>query len=354
MKKISLALATALLLLSASGCEQVTLQLMQRAGAANMLSNLLVETPDGLHVVLCGAGSPLPDPNRSGPCTAVIAGKQLFIFDVGSGASRRMNALRLPQGEIDAIFLTHFHSDHIDGLGELLMQRWVGGTHTAPTPIHGPTGVESVVAGFNEAYANDKVYRVAHHGEATVPPSGQGAVAVAFVQPPDGKGETVFDRDGVTVTAFRVDHAPIDPAVGYRVEYAGRSVVISGDTSKSANLERFAKGADLLVHEALSPKLVKTMTEIARSAGRDNLVKITTDILDYHASPVEAAESAQTAGVKHLLYYHIVPPLILPTMNGIFLDGTGDAYDGPITLGTDGTMVLLEAGGDGIEVKELL
>jgi ribonuclease Z len=343
-----------LALIGASACEQVTMQLMQRAGAATMSSSLLDETPDGLHVVLCGAGSPLPDPNRSGPCTAVIAGDQLFIFDVGSGASRQMGALRIPQGAIDAIFLTHFHSDHIDGLGELLMQRWVNGTHTSPTPIYGPAGVESVVAGFNEAYSNDKVYRVEHHGEETVPPSGQGAVDVSFVQPPNGHGEKVFDAEGVTVTAFRVDHAPIDPAVGYRVEYAGRSVVISGDTSKSANLEQFAKGADLLVHEALSPRLVNAMTEIARSAGRDNLVKITQDILDYHASPVEAAESAQAAGVSHLLYYHVVPPLILPTMNGIFLDGTDDAYDGPITLGTDGTMILLEAGGDSIEVKELL
>ena len=354
MKFLPVAAFVALASFTLTACEPATLALMQRAGAANMASNLLTDLPDGLHVVLCGAGSPLPDPKRSGPCTAVIAGDRLFVFDAGSGASRRMNALRIPQGEIDAIFLTHFHSDHIDGLGELLMQRWVNGTHSSPTPIHGATGVESVVAGLNEAYTQDSAYRIAHHGEATVPPGGQGAAAVPFPTPPEGHGEVIIDDGGVKVTAFAVDHAPVEPAVGYRVDYAGRSLVISGDTVKSANLEAFAKGTDLLIHEALSPKLVNTLTEVARTAGRENLVKITQDILDYHASPVDAAESAQAAGVDHLLYYHVVPPLIVPTMDGIFLEGTDDAFEGDITLGQDGTMILMEANGDGIEVEELL
>mgnify|MGYP001817641150 CR=1 FL=1 len=332
----------------------LTLRLMSRLLAANFASDLMQELPDGLHVALCGAGSPLPDPDRSGPCTAVVAGRQLFVVDSGAGSSRVLARMRLPQGKIDAIFLTHFHSDHIDGLGELLMQRWVNGTHETPTPIHGPTGVESVVTGLNEAYRQDAAYRTAHHGEETVPSGGEGAVAVPFPTPPGGHGEVLIDDAGVKVTAFLVDHAPVAPAVGYRVDYAGRSLVISGDTVKSANLEAFAKGADLLIHEALSPKRVNALPEVARTAGRDNLGKITPDILDYHASPVDAAESAQTAGVDHLLDYHVVPPLIIPTMTGIFLEGTSDAFDGAITLGQDGTMILMEANGDGIEVEELL
>jgi len=343
-----------LLLSSATGCERTTLALVQRAGAANMNADRVRDSVDGLTVVLCGAGSPLPDPERSGPCTAVIAGRHLFIFDAGSGASRQLAALQIPQGRIDAIFLTHFHSDHIDGLGELLLQRWVGGTRTEPTPIHGPTGVERVVAGFNEAYAQDKVYRVAHHGEKTVPPGGQGGRALPFAPPPDGHGEVVLDEDGVKVTAFAVDHTPVFPAVGYRIDYKGRSVVLSGDTARSPNLERFARGVDLLVHEALSPKLVETMTGIARAAGRDNLVKITQDILTYHTSPVDAAKSAQAAGAKHLLFYHIVPALPLAPMERIFLDGVSDAYDGPVTLGRDGTLVRMPAGSDAVEVEELL
>ncbi|MFP8873451.1 MAG: MBL fold metallo-hydrolase, partial [Myxococcota bacterium] len=107
-------------------------------------------------------------------------------------------------------------------------------------------------------------------------------------------------------------------------------------------------------HEALAPQLVEIMSRGTTAAGRPNLAKIMRDILDYHASPVEAAESAQTVGADHLLYYHIVPPLLLAPMETIFLEGVDDAYEGPVTVGRDGTFVRLESGSDRIEVEELL
>jgi ribonuclease Z len=326
---------------------------MSRVMARNLESSLLDTLPKGLHVALCGAGSPLPDPSRSGPCVAVIAGDRIFVVDSGSGGSRVMSRTRIPQGRIEAVLLTHFHSDHIDGLGELMMQRWVNGTHTQPLPVYGPPGVEEVVAGFNRAYALDHGYRVAHHGNATVPDSGGGGEARPFAVPEEGRDVVVLEGE-VEITAFRVAHDPIDPAVGYRFDHAGRSVVISGDTVRSANLERVAEGVDLLVHEALSIEMVEVMTEAARSAGRDNIVKITADILDYHTSPVDAARSAQAAGARSLLFYHIVPPLLLRPMQGVFLQGVVEAYDGPFTIGTDGTLVSLPAGSGAIEVSELL
>jgi len=357
MKRALLTVAGAVLLLLVLAFAfrvPLTLQIMERRVAANMATDSLADLPDGLHVVLCGAGSPLPDPQRSGPCVAVIAGQQIVVVDAGSGGSRNLSFMRLPQGRIEAIFLTHFHSDHIDGLGELLLQRWVGGARTSPTPLYGPPGVEDVAAGFNLAYRQDHEYRVAHHGEKTVPSKGAGAEARPFVLPTGGIGSVVYDEGGLEVTAFEVDHAPVSPAVGYRFDYKGRSVVISGDTVESENLERQAKGVDLLVHEALSPELVGVLTEGARSAGRENLVKITSDILDYHASPVAAAEIARDASVDHLLYYHIVPPLLLPPMEEIFLEGVTEVYEGPVTVGKDGTAILLPAGGDEIEVRQLL
>ncbi len=148
--------------------------LMGRQLAANFESDLVRELPDGLHVALCGAGSPLPDPERSGPCTAVIAGGRLFVVDSGAGSPRVMARMRLPVGEIEGIFLTHFHSDHIDGLGELLMQRWANGGNSSPLPLYGPTGVEEVTRGFAIAYRLDDGYRVAHHGPSTLPPDGAG------------------------------------------------------------------------------------------------------------------------------------------------------------------------------------
>jgi ribonuclease Z len=332
----------------------ITMALVQRVVARNLQSSLLDEVPDGLHVGLCGAGAPLPDPRRSGPCVAVIAGRRIFLIDTGAGASRTLSQMRVPQGQIEGILLTHFHSDHIDGLGEVLLQRWANGTHTTPTPVHGPAGVERVVAGFNEAYAQDAGYRVAHHGADVMPPAGAGAVARPFRTPAAGEGVKVVDETGLAITAFLVDHTPASPAVGYRVDYQGRSALISGDTDKSANLATFAAGVDLLVHEALAPQLVALLTEGAQAAGRANLVKITADILTYHATPTEAAEVARAARARALLLYHIVPPLVLPTMTEIFLEGVAETYDGPVTVGTDGTFVSLPVGSDAIEWTGLL
>ena len=259
-----------------------------------------------------------------------------------------------PKGQIEAVFLTHFHSDHIDGLGELMMQRWVNGTHTTPLPVYGPAGTEKIVAGFNLAYQQDAVYRVAHHGAATVPPGGEGGKAEVFGRISPLAMEVVYAKgDDLTVEAFNVEHSPIEPAIGYKVTYKDRSIVISGDTIKSAMVQKASQGVDVLIHEALSHELVMVLSDAAAEAGRDNLVKITKDILDYHTSPVEAAEVAQAAGVGMLLFSHIVPPLPVAPLKGIFLRGVSDAYDGPVVIGEDGTFVSLPAGSDVIETGNL-
>src|SRR5690606_14129000 len=119
-------------------------------------------------------------------CTAVIAGKELFIVDAGSGAARNLGRMNLFPGRIDALLLTHFHSDHIDGMGELAMLRWTAGTHREPLPVLGPEGVQDVVDGFDRTYARDASYRTAHHGEDTAPPSGSGMRAEPFALPAPG------------------------------------------------------------------------------------------------------------------------------------------------------------------------
>ena len=152
MKRALLGLLAAVAVLALVGYAlraAITLRLVERQVAANARTSLLEELPDGLHVVICGAGSPLPDPARSGPCVVVIAGSRVFVVDAGAGSSRVLSRIRIPQGQLAAIFLTHFHSDHIDGLGELMLQRWVNGSSREPLPVYGPEGVEKVVAGFN-------------------------------------------------------------------------------------------------------------------------------------------------------------------------------------------------------------
>jgi ribonuclease Z len=331
--------------------ERIAVRVMQRVAERTMKADPLAGFPDGLHVVLCGAGGPLPDPVRSGPCVAVIAGHTLVVVDAGSAAGRNIGRMGLPQGLVSAVFITHFHSDHIDGLGELALLRWTSGQHADPLPVYGPTGVEELVEGFGQAYRQDASYRVAHHGAETVPPSGTGMTAHPFPLPALGESALIWDKDGLRVTVFAVDHGPVRPAVGYKFEYGGRSVLISGDTSKSANLEAEAHGVDLLVHEALSPDLVLVLHDAAVAAGRTNLAKITADIPNYHTSPVQAAEIAQAAGAKHLLFYHVLPPLPLPGLDVAFLEGVSGAYSGGVTLGRDGTMISLPSGSKEIVVS---
>jgi ribonuclease Z len=326
----------------------IAVRVMSRVVESNLRADRIGDLPDGLHVLLCGAGGPMPDPVRSGPCVAIIAGNSLYVVDAGSGSARNLTTSGYPPARVEAVFLTHFHSDHIDGLGELGLQRWAAGSHRLPLPIYGAEGISEIAQGFNQAYRLDSVYRTAHHGPETVPPTGAGFRAVSFPEPGSGESIVVFEKDGLRVTMFKVEHPPIRPAVGYRFDYAGRSVVVSGDTSKSANLEQFSAGVDLLVHEALSPELMGIIQHAAEAAGNKTIAKIAEDVLDYHASPIEAAEIAESVGAGHLLFYHVVPPLPMPGLASVFLEGVDDIYSGPVTLGRDGTSISLPAGSDQI------
>jgi ribonuclease Z len=321
----------------------IAMRLMSTGAKSAMTESTVDRMEDGLHVTLCGAGGPLPDPKRSGPCIAVVAGKQLFIVDAGTNGLRNLVRMRYPVGDIEAVLLTHFHSDHIDGLGEMATIRWVNAANSKPLPVIGPQGVQKIVNGFNLAYQQDSIGRHGHHGDTVAPLSGFGMVAKPFPVPPAGELETVYEQGDVKIQALLVDHGPVKPAVGYLFNYKDRSVLISGDTSKSANIEQFAQGVDLLLHEALAPNLVGIMHDAATETGAHELAKITLDIQNYHASPVDAAETARDAGVGHLLYYHIVPPLILPGMDEAFLEGVEEVYPN-FTLGEDGTSFSLPAG----------
>jgi ribonuclease Z len=309
--------------------------------------NIMDDFDDGLHLVLCGAGGPMPAPKASGPCVVVVAGERLFVVDAGTDGVRNMARMGFAAGDIEAVFLTHFHSDHIDGLGEMATLRWVSAGNTQPLPVYGPSGVNKVVRGFNTAYDLDTGYRHDHHGDTVAPVSGAGMKSRTFSLPEMGELETLIDEGGLKIEALAVDHSPIKPAVGYRFSYKGRSLLITGDTVKLPNIEKFAQGVDLLVHEALAPNLLIMMNEAATKTGNEVMAKITHDVLDYHTSPVEAAETARDAGVGHLLYYHIVPPLIFPGQETLFLNGAEDIFS-DYTVGVDGTAFSLPAESDEI------
>lgn len=345
MKK-SLIVLLALALIGLAGYNQratIAEKLVAAALPRQMATNQVESLGDGLHVVLCGAGGPMPAPRASGPCVGIVAGNRLFIVDTGTDSTRNLQRLGYPPAAVEAVFLTHFHSDHIDGLGELATIRWATGDHAAPLPVYGPEGVDQIVAGFNTAYAQDFVYRNAHHGDAVVPLGAAGMNARAFKTPADGELAKVYESDGLVIEALRVQHAPVSPAVGYRFSYGSRTVLVSGDTARSDNITRFANGIDLLVHEALAPNLIGMMENAANDTGDAIVAKIMFDVPDYHASPLDAAETARDAGVGHLLYYHVVPPIIVPGQEALWLNGA-EAIFPDYTVGYDGVSFSLPAG----------
>ncbi len=334
--------------------DRLLMTVVQKQVERNLSGQVLNTLPDGLHLLLCGSGAPLADPERAGPCIMVLAGNDLYVVDIGSGAARNFGLMGIPPGRIEGLFLTHFHSDHFDGLGELMTVRWAGGARTEPLPVYGPSGVEQVVQGYNLAYRQDVEHRIAHHGEAVVPRSGAGGLAKPFTRPGEAEAVEVLNHHGLTVTAFAVPHEPVQEAVGYRFDYKGRSLVISGDTSASENLQLFSEDVDLLAHEALAPEIVEILGRAAANVGMPNIHRITEDILSYHTTPVQAAEIAEQAGVRHLLFYHLIPPLPVKPLEWLFVRGVSDAYSGKYTLGRDGTLISLPEGSDEISVRELL
>lgn len=333
---------------------RIALAAVKRSLPARMSGDPVAELPDGLHAAIAGSGSPLPDPRRGNPCVAVIAGRRVFVVDAGEGASETLNRMQIGPEYIEAVLLTHFHSDHIGGLGSLAIQRWAAAAASAPMRVLGPPGVERVVAGYNEAYALDSGYRTAHHGEAVLPAAGAGLAAEPFAMPEGDDPVVVLEDDDVRITAFTVDHAPASPAVGFRFEARGRSLVISGDTSASSVLVRAAKGADLLVHDALSRELLGLAQDAARDAGLAGRAKIFADLPDYHASPAEAADSAREAGVGALVLTHIVPPLPLKSLEPVFLGDAAERFTGPLWIARDGDLFSLPAGSREVERRGLI
>ena len=314
-----------------------------------------LELPDGLHVYLCGTGSPMPDATRAGPCLGVIAGTRAFVFDVGSGGARNLGSMGFPTQRLEAVYLTHLHSDHIDGLGELLTISWIAGSRTEPTPVRGPEGTQEVVDGFNAAYRLDSTYRVAHHGTTVANPNGFGGLAEEIRIPAGPGGElVVLDEDDLKITAIRVDHAPIEPAFGYRIDYKDRSVSISGDTIYQPRFVAASKDVDVMLHEALDVEMVEAIGRKLDERGLTNPAKIFSDILDYHTDPEEAARAAQEAGAASLIYYHIVPQLPVKILESVWLGDSRSIFSGNITVGEDGLIVSLPAGSDKINQSRAL
>src|SRR5215813_5834361 len=281
-----------------------------------------------IKVTLLGTGCPPAVMNRFGPSILVEAGGQKHLFDAGRGALQRLNQLKVRWQDVQGVFLTHLHSDHVVGFPDLWLTGWllVPGRNV-PLQVWGPSGTKSMISHLQEAYEYDIRVRIANDH---VPPDG---VALRVEDISEG---VVYDKGGVKVTAFEVDHAPVKPAFGYRIDYSGRSVVLSGDTRVSENLVRYAQGVDVLVHEVAAPETFQqagTPPERAKS------------VIAHHVTPEQAGEVFSRTKPKLAVYSHIV----LPTATEEdLIPPTRKTYGGPLELGED--LMAIEVG-EKIEVR---
>ncbi|MES1991470.1 MAG: MBL fold metallo-hydrolase [Pseudomonadota bacterium] len=305
---------------------------------------------DALRLVFCGTGSPNPDRNRASACIGVFAGGKFFLVDTGPGGWLNLSNWQIPVGGITGVLFTHYHSDHIGGLGEIMLNTWASGRR-APLDVYGPEGIDKIAHGFSEAFSLDAGYRQAHHGEAYMPASAETLNPVVVNVPTHDDLVTVYDQDGVKVEAFRVSHEPVTPAYGYKVTYKDRSVIFSGDTHKDQNLARFGKGVDVMVHEALNVEMINAIATALENNGDKQRGHILRDTPAYHTTPVEGAELANEAGAALLVYSHMVPPPVDGITERMFLRGVSDVRPDGVVMAWDGLELVLPTGSK--EIKRI-
>jgi len=298
---------------------RVVLSAMVVLGAAVLPQ--LANAQETFRITLLGTGTPTASAQRFGPGTLVEVGNQKLLFDAGRGVPIRLTQLRIPMASIDIHFITHYHSDHVSGIPDLWLTGWLpgGGGRKQPFRVIGPSGAKELMTNLERAYAADVRIRIA---DQKLPPSGASVIAEEFAS--DG---TVYERDGVRVTAFEVNHGDeIKPAYGYRVDYKGRSVLISGDTRFSENLIRNGQGVDVLVHAIAGSKPELLENIVVRR------------ILDHHTLPPAAATVFNRTKPKLAVYTHFVlqstPTVSPPTIDEIVAE-TRKTYSGPLQAGED-------------------
>jgi len=279
-------------------------------------------TPCDFRVTLLGTGVPTPRPDRFGPSTLVQAGDQTLLIDAGRGATIRLYQLGVPMGRVDALLLTHYHSDHTVGIPDFWLTGWLQSHYaqrSAPLRVIGPTGAKNLMSNLEKAYAADIEIRIA---DEKLPPQGVALAVEEFAA--DG---VVYEKNGVKVTAFEVDHGDvIKPAYGYRIDYRGRAAVISGDTRYNENVVKYGAGADLLIHEvAIARPELMSEAFIQR-------------IMAHHTTAREAGLVFSRTKPKLAAYTHLVflaseriPPAPLDDL----VAETRQTYGGPQGIGED-------------------
>lgn len=301
-------------------------------------SETLLADKENITIFTIGTASPLPG-DRVQTGTAIFVNGHFFMFDVGDGVVRRAENMGLPLAQLDGIFITHWHSDHMMDLPSLISRSWLLG-RTNDLHLYGPNGTDTLNQAIDQFLHIENQHRVTHHGMETMDISKAKAIPHEFKNVQGGKA-IIYQQDGITITAFDVDHEPIEPAVGYVIEYKGKKVVLSGDTKKDKLVLEMSKDADVLIHEVMFMSLMAKMEANMKKQGMERNAKIVHDIQDYHTSPSDVAEIATRANVKKLILNHFAPiPDLLPMK--ILYKRELKGYDGEIIFSNDGDKFIVK------------
>ena len=298
-----------------------TIQLVALGSVAAQVSTPAPVRPDEFRVTLLGTGSPAPVMQRFGPGVLVQVGGKTLLIDCGRGTTQRLMQSGLRLGQVDALFLTHLHSDHIVGIPDLWLTGWLETNYAqrkGPFVVFGPAGTQGMMDGLLKAYDWDIKARIA---DQDLKPANIRAEVSEF------KPGVIYEQGGVKVTAIEVDHGELlKPAFGFRVDYAGRSVTISGDTRFSENLIDKAMGTDLLIHQVAAVREALLASPVFKV------------ILSHHTRPEEAGTVFTRVKPKLAVYYHFVllgTPAIPAVTEKDVIDMTRKTYSGPLLIGED-------------------
>ena len=315
------------------------------------------EDNDTLKATVCGSGTPLRTKKVAQSCIMVEAGNDLYIVDVGDGSVANIQRWGINLNNLKAALITHLHSDHIADLPDLNLISWVNRSREQNLTIFGPEGIETTIKGFNQAYFFDHKYRNEHHGDEQAPLGVDEMVANTI-----GDEGVILSDNGLTITAFLVEHDPVTPAYGYRFDYKGRSILISGDTAYSTNLINYAKDVDLLFHEAISYEMTDINTEVMTSfyeTTNNDFYRFGADMFqhieDYHTPFEEVAIVAKKSNAKKLIFYHVIPTPRKPIdglMKNIMTEKVNQHYQDWL-FAEDGLTIELPPNSDEIVVSNL-
>ena len=270
-------------------------------------------------VTTLGTGSPLPDPNRAGPSTLIEAAGTRLLVDTGRGVVMRLAAAGALPTMLDAVLLTHLHSDHISDLNDVVTTHWVMNRNSSfRLHIYGPRGTKQMVDGLLAMLSADISYRIAHHDDLDYGPQLE-------VHELDAPCELQIGSTQISVR--RTSHQPVEPSIGYRIVHDGKAVAIAGDTLPCAGLDELCERAQIYVQTVIRSDFVLLVPNPRFH-----------DIIGYHSTMQQAAETASRNQVRTLVATHFIPPLSPETRDGWLALAT-EHFAGEIVLADDLTKV---------------